>query len=646
MNLRRLFWVIVCCCFTSPAFAAMNDQFVVLCYHDVVNNVRGNNISVETDRFVQHLEYLRLHGYNVISIDDLLAAKSGRRPLPEKAVLITVDDAYKSFYQTVFPILKAYGYPVVLAVVGRWIEEWPPKDKYVKDSSGMMTWDEIRELSRSPLVEIASHSYDLHHGVITNPQGNAAPAVITRAYDTQKKSYGSEAELRMRVRNDLERNSALIEKYVGKKPRIMVWPYGAYNQMALEEAQRLGMHITLTLIGGMASLQRLDAINRNLIDIRGQSLGDFALSLQEKFKANEPLRAVQVDLDYIYDVDLKQQERNLDQFLERIKALGVNTVFLQAFSDLDGDGNAEAVYFPNRVMPMRADLFNRVAHQLHTRLGVKVYAWMPVMAWVLPDAKQNDKLCVREAHGDKMRASQETYRRLSPFSAEARALIGQLYADLAANAPLSVSGILFQDDAYLNDFEDLHQEAVAVYEREMKQPFILSEVRNDPAKIAAWTNLKTTKLIEFTNYLAERVRAYNPSVKTARNIYAPLVLTPESEIWWSQSYQKFLKSYDYVVIMAYPFMEGAQDPNKWLDQLVRRARQYDPTLRSTVFKLQAFDWKTSRWLNGEALYRQMRTLKFAGALNIAYYPDDFFNDRPNFRKIRREISMRSYPYTK
>ena len=45
---------------------------------------------------------------------------------------------------------------------------------------------------------------------------------------------------------------------------------------------------------------------------------------------------------------------------------------------------ADALYFPNQVLPVRADLFSRVAWQLRTRARVQVYAWMPVLAFRLP----------------------------------------------------------------------------------------------------------------------------------------------------------------------------------------------------------------------------------------------------------------------
>ena len=68
-----------------------------------------------------------------------------------------------------------------------------------------------------------------------------------------------------------------------------------------------------------------------------------------------------------------------------MKPLKPTTVYLQAYADPDGYGVVE-VYFPNRYLPVRADLFSRVAWQLSTRVGVKVFASMPVMAFKLPAA--------------------------------------------------------------------------------------------------------------------------------------------------------------------------------------------------------------------------------------------------------------------
>ena len=46
------------------------------------------------------MDWLEKHGYHFVSVDDLLADAAGRRPLPDKAVLLTFDDGYQSIYAT------------------------------------------------------------------------------------------------------------------------------------------------------------------------------------------------------------------------------------------------------------------------------------------------------------------------------------------------------------------------------------------------------------------------------------------------------------------------------------------------------------------------------------------------------------------
>jgi len=86
-----------------------------------------------------------------------------------------------------------------------------------------------------------------------------------------------------------------------------------------------------------------------------------------------------------------------------------------------------------------------VAWQLRTRCGVEVYAWLPVLAWQLPDSSMQVRLQIPPRPG--VRA--ETPLRLNPFLPETRSIVGDLYTDLARAAP--IAGLLFNDDAILRD---------------------------------------------------------------------------------------------------------------------------------------------------------------------------------------------------
>jgi biofilm PGA synthesis lipoprotein PgaB len=627
-------------CLLLLSLPAQAQDFMALCYHDVedvIGDPEGDAIS--SGRLVQHFSWLRANGYQVVSIDDLQAARRGERPLPDKAVLLTFDDGYASFYTRVYPLLKAFRYSAVLALVGNWLDaaddaqveygdRWLPRHNF-------MTWTQLREVAASGLVEIASHSYDLHRGIVANPQGNLEPALTSRLYDANTADYEDDAAHLARVRADLTRNRDLLERQLGVRPRVLVWPFGRYHQPAAAIARELGMPVTLTLEGGINRTDALERIRRYLVpgDLK---LADLLWELRNPDQ-QDPRRVAHIDLDYVYDPDPVQQELNLGRLLDRIKDLKINTVFLQAFADPDGNGTADALYFPNRHLPLRADLFNRVSWQLKTRAGVNVYAWMPVLGFDLGDASMTVQTQAAGA------AKPADYRRLSPFDPEARRLILEIYEDLARHAEFE--GLLFHDDGYLTDFEDANPAALAWYRDRWQLPADIDAIRSDPDLMRRWSEAKTQALLAWTGELTERVKIWRPTVRTARNLYAETALNPASEAWYAQSLQKSLEHYDFAAIMAMPYLEQAVDPDNWLDKLVDAVKQHPEGLRKTIFELQTFDWnRPGQRISSAILARQMRLLQRRGAVNFGYYPDDFIRSHPHARDLHRAISLQTYPY--
>ena len=630
-----------------PLMSNAAEQFIAICYHDVQDNIQHDRIAdaltISSDELVAQFSWLREHGYHPVSLDDILTAREGGKKLPEKAVLLSFDDGYESVYTRVFPLLKLFHYPAIVAPVTSWIEQRSGNvlygDKWVPRAA-FLSWGQLREMADSGLVEIASHSDDLHHGILGNPQGNRQAAATTYAFLKKKQRYENTAEYRARISRDLRTSSTLIAQRTGHRPRSIVWPYGDYSQPAIEIATQQGMPITFGLEVGLNSIYDLQAIRRILV-MDSSNLADLVTALLQADKP-PPIRVAHVDLDYIYDPDPAQQERNLGHLLDRIKSLHINTVYLQAFADPDGDGNADALYFPNRHLPVRADLFNRVAWQLYTRSNVNVYAWLPVLSFVLnkedPAAGQ---LVTREA-GQQSDSGVTDYRRLSPFSPRTHRIVQEIYEDLATHAHFQ--GLLFHDDAYLSDYEDASETARRIYQQQWHLPASLSAIRSDPKLFSQWTKRKTATLIYWTQTLADRVRYYRPTVKTARNLYAEVVMNPAAQNWFSQSLQSFLSSYDYTALMAMPFMEKARRPEQWLKKLVSRVSAIPGALPRTVFELQSVDWRVQEPIGSTRLRKQMRLLQSLGVRNFGYYPDDSSQDYPLIGKIRPIISLSDYPY--
>ena len=621
----------------GQALAAGND-FIVLNYHDIIAEEEReppfDRVAVSLQHFESHFAWLKQQGYHVVSFQQIVTAAEGGKPLPEKAVLLTFDDGYQSFYTRVFPLLRKYHYPAVVALVGAWMEG--KQAAGLPGNKTLLTWPQVRDMLKSGLVEAASHSYDLHRGIPANPQGNEQAAATAYGYDTDLEQYEEDEEYLQRVNAAIGKSADFIWQNAGVRPRIMVWPFGEYNEPALNAARRAGMPYTLALRDGRNTLADLRAIKRLLIadDPDQKTFANIVTGL----RSERLQRVIHLDMDYLYDRDSEQTERNLGAVIERIRASGATTVYLQAFADPDGDGNADALYFPNRHLPVRRDLFNRVAWQLKTRAGVKVYAWMPMLAYQgdIPD----DWRVMAWRDG---RAQQPThsYNRISPFQVDARRWVGDLYEDLAKFC--AFDGLLFHDDGILSDYEDVSPAGQTLAREVWGLPDAFAERHATPALRMVWARHKTEFLTQFTDYLTERVRLYRPYIQTARNLYALPILMPDSEEWYAQSFPSFFAHYDYVAIEAMPFMENADKPDVWLKELSRRVSSYPDGLKKAVFELQSVDWKTQQPVPSDTFISQIKLLKNSGIIHFGYYPDNVFNNQPNLDVLKKHLAVDVLP---
>ncbi len=626
--------------------------FRVLCLHDVRDNL-GESFSyypdqfaIETRTLADLFDWIRTNGYNPVSVSQILESRSGGAPLPPRPILLTFDDGYESGYSKVWPLLKKFNYPAVFALVTSWLEV--PEDQSIKLSQRLsvprntfFSWEQVREMAQSPLIEFASHTHNLHRGVIANPQGNEKAAATTRIWKADEGRYETDAEYTERIRADLAESMRLIELHTGKRPRVIAWPYGMQNRDTDAIAKELGMEIMLTLRPGPNTRDvPLQHVRRALLDYE-TTAGTLPYALRSPAEDSgvfHPVqRIVQVDLDYVYDPDPAQQERNLSRLIDRIKDLRPSAVYLQAFADEKGTGEITELYFPNRHMPMRADLFDRVAWQLKTRAEVEVYAWMPVLTFSVPPTNPAYGRTVQSAGGPERGPGHPT--RLSPFDSIVRQMIEEIYEDLAKSS--SFDGILFHDDAILGETEDASPAALKVYESWGLPPDI-EKIRRSPELMQRWTEAKTQYLIDFTREIVATVEDYQKGhdMLVVRNLYAQPVLNPEAQAWYAQDLRSFLKAYDYVALMAMPFLEGASDPVQWMSELVHAVAD-EGGLSRTIFELQTVDWRQPQPLPTDLVARQMQTLRRMGAIHYGYYPEDFVANHPDVEVLRDVMSLQS-----
>lgn len=629
--------LIVLALLTNLAWGA--KDFKVLSFHDIVQEMTSSSEpdDVSADNLINYFSWLKANGYTVISIQDIVNANNGGKSLPDKAIVLTFDDGYKSFYTYVLPLLKAFNYPATLAIVGSWLDV--PENGTVSYAgkqvprSKFLSLKELKEISSSGLVEIASHTYDLHHGVIGNAQGNDMPALTTFEYNQSTDQYESEEHYFNRIKSDLVKNNAWIKQHTGATPRIIVWPYGRYNNVGQQIAESLGMDIAITLDDGEnIELQAIDSIRRIYL-INNPKIDEFVANLREYPPQLE--RVMHVDLDYVYDKDPVQQEKNLGTLIERVLASGVSTVYLQAFADDDASGVAKSLYFKNSYMPVKADIFGRVSWQLKTRAGVRVYAWMPLLAFDPGPEKLRELDVVQSFDGSKGIG----YLRLSPFSERSRKFIEGIYTDLGRYA--NFEGILIHDDATLSDKEDASPPALEFYAKNWGLPPNVEAINQNPAYKEKWYKAKTEMLTQFSLDMRDASQQYRKPISLARNYYAEVALNPQSEEWFAQSISNGLQNYNWVALMAMPYMEKAKNPSEWLNNLIDVTQAYPMASEKILYELQAKDWRTNKPIPTKELSSWMRNMRVKGIRNFGYYPDDQFTNSPAIEVLKRELSAKA-----
>lgn len=596
------------------------QKIPVFCYHDVVANDNAKALekdpyAITEKRLEEHFELLKKEGFTPISLKQYENYVERKGILPEKPVLLSFDDGRESMYTRIYPILKKYNYPAVFAIILSYMDTTIPP----ADIEKMVTWEQLREMQASGLVEVASHTYNMHNFVVANHYGDRYQNVATIWWQDDNK-YETENDFNARITGDMLTGKSLFDKNMGYSSNILVWPFGVYTQYSVDSAKKSGYEYQL-MLNDDVKLADKNCLSRYII--YGNPSNEEMLNMLNHTYKKKNMIAGQIDIDMIYDALPEQFERNISEAIEKLNRMNANTVFLQTFADEDGDGNVDEVYFHTDKMKVKADVFNHVTIKLK-EAGFQVYAWMPVLCY--PWMSENQDNAIVASEPDKL----GWYTRATPFSPQVREYARGLVKDLALYAP--IDGILFQDDLYMNDFEDFSPYAKQAFKKEFGKDLTRENLENDEKLMQKWTKLKTDTINVLTLDLINVAKYYRPELKTARNIYPVVITEPQSEEWFAQNYNDYLDLYDYVVIMAYPEMEREEEGIKdttneeWLRNLVVISLKNPKAQEKAVFKLQGFDWKNDVWISDIEQHKRVNIIKNAKGLNIAQYPVNVFDN--------------------
>lgn len=160
----------------------------ILCYHHIgapKKSLGHRRLWISNERFTEQMSYLSQTGYRGMTLRDAAAALAEGRRLP-RAVVVTFDDGYKSFYDIAFPILCRVGFSAtVFAVTGKVgdASRWD-----LESAAKLMDWSELRELHQAG-VEIGSHT--VNHPRLTQMPTDAAKREIENSRDALEQELGA-----------------------------------------------------------------------------------------------------------------------------------------------------------------------------------------------------------------------------------------------------------------------------------------------------------------------------------------------------------------------------------------------------------------------------------------------------------------------
>ncbi|NJN00075.1 MAG: polysaccharide deacetylase family protein [Phormidesmis sp. RL_2_1] len=144
---------------TDSAEVVQTEHLPILMYHQI-GEAGPDHLKqwrVAPDAFEAQLRYLRDVGYYSVSLEAWCQAIEAKKPLPGKAICMTFDDGYLSFFEQAWPLLKKYGFTATVFLVAHQVGQMNDWDARYGDLMPLMNWQHIQQLQNEG-VRFGSHT--------------------------------------------------------------------------------------------------------------------------------------------------------------------------------------------------------------------------------------------------------------------------------------------------------------------------------------------------------------------------------------------------------------------------------------------------------------------------------------------------------
>lgn len=182
----------------------------VLMYHSIAYE-KGNPIKMPKEQFETEMKYIKENGYTTLTLDELYDYFQNSIPVPDKSIVITLDDGYADNYTDAFPILKKYDLKATIFIITSTVDKDP----------SYLTSEQMKEME-SYGIKMASHT-------VTHKELNSL------SYEEQYK--------------ELTGSKAFLENLLGRPINYIAYPSGKYNEDTVKAAKAAGYTMAFTTDG-------------------------------------------------------------------------------------------------------------------------------------------------------------------------------------------------------------------------------------------------------------------------------------------------------------------------------------------------------------------------------------------------------------
>lgn len=212
----------------------------IIMYHSILKSQSGDYI-VHPDVLEKDLLYIKEHGYETITMSNLIDYVYENKPLPNKPIIITFDDGHYNNLIYVLPLLKKHNMKAVISIVGKYTDTFTKTDE-ANPNYGYLRWKDVNELIKSETIEFQNHTYDLHN--------IAARKGCMKKYNETKEHYIN------LLSNDILKLQEEFKTNTDYTPNTFTYPFGAISNDSINVIKNLGFKASLSCENGVNNITK------------------------------------------------------------------------------------------------------------------------------------------------------------------------------------------------------------------------------------------------------------------------------------------------------------------------------------------------------------------------------------------------------